>query len=77
MGDTYTKFVLTIIAVALCVLVVQNVTARSNAQDAQLQRVQICDEGNCLNLAPLRKRTSRGERFLGIALPVYVDSDAR
>jgi hypothetical protein len=73
--DAYTKAVLTIIAGALCALVAQNAVRQSKADDHPLQKVQICDEHDCLRLSPLRKRTSFGVSFLSYALPIFVESE--
>jgi len=48
--DAYTKGVVTVIAAALCALVVQNAIQQSRAENGQLQKVQICDDQHCLHL---------------------------
>jgi hypothetical protein len=67
--DAYTKGVLTVIAIALCVLAIQNAALQSKAQDVHLQKVQIRDDNNCLNLSPVRQRTSAGVRFFDLDAP--------
>jgi len=49
----YTNAVLTLIALALSVIAVENIVGPSKAQSSSLQRVVICDtEGhNCLDVA--------------------------
>ena len=46
--DPYTKGVVTVIAAALCALVVQNAIQQSKAENGPLQKVQICDDQHCL-----------------------------
>jgi hypothetical protein len=75
--DAYTKGALTVIAVALCALVIQNVTMQSKAQDGPLQKVQICDDHDCLRLSLIRKRTSLGGYFLTSALPIFAETEGR
>jgi hypothetical protein len=75
--DAYTKGVLTVIAVALCTLVMQNAIPKLNAQDHPLQRVQICDDHDCLLLSPLRRKASTGDRFLSFALPIFAETEDR
>jgi hypothetical protein len=60
--DYYTKFLLTVIACTLLVLVAQNVMGRSNAQEAQqptvlpnvearkFEKIQFCDSRGCVEL---------------------------
>jgi hypothetical protein len=52
MVDRYTRCVLTVIAVALVVLVIQDTIRTSVAQSPNIQKVQICDERNCATLKP-------------------------
>jgi hypothetical protein len=73
--DVYTKGVLTVIAAALCALVIQNAIRESKAQGA-LQKVEICDDHDCLGLTTIRKRASTGDRFLTLALPIFVETDS-
>jgi hypothetical protein len=73
--DRYTRFVLTVIALALCVIAAQNFIGVSNAQFSAPQKVQICDTDQCLSLSPVRQKTSAGIRFLTWALPVFRESD--
>ena len=72
--DLYAKAVLTVIAGALCLLVVQNAIPASRAQADGIQKVQICDDHSCLRLSPLRRQASMGDRFLSFALPIFVES---
>ena len=75
MADAYTKCVLTVIAVALCVLAAQGFIA-AHAQTNSVQRVQICDENSkCLFLSPIRQRASTGDRFLTFALPTILEKE--
>ena len=53
MVDRYTRAVLTVIAVALSVIAVQNFAGRAAAQGADIQKVQICDEQHCAQVAPV------------------------
>lgn len=56
MIDRYTKALLTVIAISLVALVVQNLVPPSNAQSG-VQRVVICDPAdtrNCAKLWPFR-----------------------
>jgi hypothetical protein len=58
MVDRYTKAVLTVIAVALVSIVVQNSISSSVAQ-SQIQRVQICDNnGACAGVRVTRASTN-------------------
>ena len=75
--DAYTKSALTVIAVALCALVMQNVTMQSKAQDGPLQKVQICDDHDCLRLSPIRKHSSVGGYFLTFGLPIFAETEDR
>jgi hypothetical protein len=75
--DAYVKVILTVIAVALCALVTQNAIREAKAQNRDLQKVQICDDSDCLRLSPLRKRTSGGEGFHSFALPISVETESR
>jgi hypothetical protein len=59
MIDRYSKGVLTVIAAALVVLVVQNAIRPSTAQDG-LQRVAICDPTATGQCAHVRWNTMRG-----------------
>jgi hypothetical protein len=68
MADTYTKFVLTIIATALVVLAVNNLTHTATAQTG-VTRVQVCDEQNCVGLFPIRQ-TVQGRTVITWGLPV-------
>ena len=61
MIDIYTKGVLTVIAIALCLLVAQN-AASIQAPLLRPQKVQICDDHTCLMLTPLRRQASTGDR---------------
>jgi hypothetical protein len=49
MSDPYIKAVLTVIAVSLVALVIQNVIRASRA-DNEVQKVQICDLKNCADV---------------------------
>ena len=61
MTDTYTKWVLTIIATALVILAANNVTQTALAQ-VSLARMQICDDlNNCSRMFPIRANV-QGER---------------
>ncbi|MGA9137924.1 MAG: hypothetical protein WBZ39_08325 [Methylovirgula sp.] len=63
MVDRYTKIVLTVIALALVVLTIQNDLAPLHAQ-AALQRVQICNEvGQC---AAISSAPINGLPFFGL-----------
>jgi hypothetical protein len=50
MTDRYTKTVLTIIAAALVVIVIQNIGGSLSAATNGIQKVQICDADNCASL---------------------------
>lgn len=54
MVDRYTKAVLTVIAIALVVIAVQNMVHSSAAQlsNAGIQKVQICDPTDCASVTP-------------------------
>ena len=52
MVDTYTKWMLTVIATALVVLTANDVMHMAFAQIG-FSRVQICDERNCMQLYPI------------------------
>jgi hypothetical protein len=68
--DAYTKGILTIIAIALCALAIENAIPKSRAQDNSVQKVQICDDANhCLRLDPIRNRSPVGGYFLTFAAP--------
>jgi hypothetical protein len=73
--DAYTKGVLTVIAAALCALVIQNAIQQSKAESGQLQKVQICDDHDCLRLSPIRKYSSASGYFLTHGLPVFSETD--
>jgi hypothetical protein len=75
--DAYTKGVITVIAAALCALVVQNAIQQSKVENAQLQKVQICDDQHCLSLSPLRKYSSANGYFLSYGLPIFSEADDR
>jgi hypothetical protein len=75
--DVYTKGVLTAIAAALCALVAQNATPQSKAENYQLQKVQICDDHDCLRLSPIRKHSTVGGYFLTFGLPIFAETDDR
>jgi hypothetical protein len=66
--DTYTKWVLTIIATALVILAANNVTQTALAQ-VGLARMQICDEQNCARMFPIRGNV-QGRTVTIWALPV-------
>jgi hypothetical protein len=51
MFDTYTKWMLTIIAITLIVIAVHDVIHTAVAQN--FARVQICDPQNCMQLFPI------------------------
>jgi len=53
MSDRYTKVMLTIIAIALLGLGVQNVAAPLRAESGSIQRVIICDARDTRNCATL------------------------
>ena len=74
--DVYTKSVLTVIAAALCALVAQNAIPQSKAESGQLQKVQICDDHDCVRLSPIRKRSPVGGYFLTFGLPVFAETEA-
>ncbi len=69
MIDRYTKSILTVVAGALVVLVMQNTTFSATAQLAGPQKVQICDLSNCANLEPFIE-TSMGVTLHRWALDV-------
>jgi hypothetical protein len=50
MSGPYMKAVLTVIAISLVVLVIQN-GIRGSRADNEIQKVQICDLKNCAELA--------------------------
>jgi hypothetical protein len=52
MIDKYTKGVLTVIAAALVVLVVEQGIGRVSAQTDRIQKVQICDHSGCVGVVP-------------------------
>jgi hypothetical protein len=52
MVDTYTKWMLTIIATTLVVLAANNVLHTAVAAQ-NFARVQICDQQNCMHLYPI------------------------
>ena len=52
MVDRYTKFILTMIALALVALVVEKGSSRVYAQSDRLQKVQICDLSGCVGVTP-------------------------
>ena len=68
MTDTYTKCILTIIAVALVVIGVERITGTATAQ-ISYARVQVCDTQNCTDLVPIRQSVS-GRTETVWALPV-------
>jgi hypothetical protein len=68
MVDTYTKFILTIIALALVVISVDKITGTAVAQIGYA-RVQVCDEQNCTRLTPIPRNVS-GRTEIMWALPV-------
>jgi hypothetical protein len=47
MIDRFTKAVLTVIAIALMVLVVQNAISVSRAKEGDLQKIHYCDSLSC------------------------------
>jgi hypothetical protein len=73
--DPYTKGVVTVIAAALCALVVQNAIQQSRAENGQLQKVQICDDQHCLSLSRIGKYSSDKGYFLTYGLPIRSESD--
>jgi len=75
--DAYTKGILTIIAIALCALVIENAIPKSRAQDNPLQKVQICDEAECLRLSIIREHSTVGGYFATWALSIFVKTDDR
>jgi hypothetical protein len=76
--DRYTKVILTIIAIALCALVIENAIPKSRAQGNPLQKVQICDlSDRCLGLSLIRKRSPVGDYFGTFALPIFAETDER
>jgi hypothetical protein len=68
MVDTYTKCILTIIAMALVVLAANKVTHTAFAQIGYA-RVQICDEQNCTGLVPIQQSVA-GRTVITWGLPV-------
>lgn len=70
MIDRYTKSVLTVIAVALCVLAIQNAIRPSPAQFGAPQKVQLCDEANCIGLGAFTNEVA-GRPVRAFALPTY------
>jgi hypothetical protein len=66
MVDTYTRWMLTIIAATLIVLTANNVMHVARA-DIGYARVQICDERVCSELLPLAQRVDGRQVW---ALPV-------
>jgi hypothetical protein len=75
--DAYTKGVLTVIAAALCALVAQNAILQSKAESGPLQKVQICDEHDCVRLSPIRKHSTVGGYFLTFGLPTFAETEDR
>jgi hypothetical protein len=73
--DAYTKGVVTVIAAALCALVVQNAIQQSRAENGQLQKVQICDDQHCLHLKAIGKYSSDKGYFSTFGLPVSSETD--
>jgi hypothetical protein len=73
--DLYSKGVVTVIAAALCALVVQNAIQQSKAENGEPQKVQICDDQHCLSLRPIGKYTSEKGYFLTYGLPVRSEID--
>lgn len=73
--DPYTKGVVTVIAAALCALVVQNAIQQSRAENGQPQKVQICDGERCLSLRSVGKYSSDNGYFLTYALPIRSEND--
>ena len=65
MIDRYTKTILTIIALALIVIVIQNTIRPSAAQFGGLQKVQICDATDCASVMPHTTRVG------GMALKTF------
>jgi hypothetical protein len=53
MVDRYTKFVLSVIAVALCAIALETAISQATAQVDTIQKVQICDQEHCANLLPI------------------------
>jgi hypothetical protein len=68
--DTYTKWILTIIAAALVALVANNIVEIAHAQIAYA-RVQICDQQNCAQLYPITQSV-QGRTVVTWGLPVVV-----
>ena len=79
MVDRYTKWVLTVIAAALVIMVVQNVIRPSVAQSyPEIQKVQICEDArNCAHLGAKREVTSFGVAFARLTVPVSIEADNR
>ena len=57
MTDRYTKAVLTLIAVALVVIAIENAIRPTTAQfGSGIQKVQICDTQDCATVMPVTGR---------------------
>ena len=78
--DTYTKSVLTVIAMALVVIVIQNSVNSSHAQLEKVTKVQICDalfSTKCLSLEEITGSYLLGKELVSTktyGLPVAVVS---
>ena len=68
MVDTYTKWMLTIIATALVIITANNIMHMARAEIGYA-RVQICDERNCAQLIPFNAR-GEGEWVTMWGLPI-------
>ncbi len=70
--DAYTKCVLSVIALALSAIAIQGFLGRASATYPDIQRVQLCDQLGCAELAPVVSfppgggmRTTFGLRVVG------------
>ena len=68
MVDAYTKWILTIIAVALAVIAADELLHSARAQIG-FSRVQICDVQNCAQLYPIQTSV-QGRQVTLWALPI-------
>jgi hypothetical protein len=77
MIDRYIAGVLTIIAGALVVLVLQNVVRPSVGAVQDVQKVQICDESHCVSLRPIAEFPTGGGPTTYWGLPVAPEEKMR
>ena len=69
MVDKYTRWMLSIIAAALVIIAVDEITHEALAQIG-FARVQVCDERNCTQLVPIAANV-QGRTVTLWALPVF------